>query len=692
LAHNEPAHADDTMTRRFENARKRRTQATERGKRVEDLVYGTMNDGGIDAAGLVEFSVPVFSKYNTAFTSGIYYRNPKLQVRRREGRGDVESARAIVERRKLEYYIHETNLMLDIKLAFAECRTQGTGFVELYFDEKHGRSALRWAPFKQVLVDPDTDDSPRIEDLMWCARERTYGLAHARKKWPKYEWRNTHGEPGDESGTESYRVGKDNMEGIGADRARDSLNHSGSRVRVLCVYLRGTEQAEGGDAPQMALDREPGEHEGNGENKDADKGNENADEPGGADTRSTLYENAKQVAYYEMGADGLYFIEKRKLDYVLDDFALIPLRVTTDTRGFYAHSVLATFYDLARQMESMLRIGNTQATTSGRSIWLLDEAVFTDEQERAIQDGPNNLTLRVKDVIRAENAIKRVDFGEPKTFVNDNARLNHEVFRDLSSIDAMTLGSPGAGGGVERSATGSALLDKRAQSVIKLFADEFEIFVAQVLRALSQMDRSLMTRDQVQKIIGNDIELDHSIWPNKWDEDAILGEYDVIIKSGSMRYASIEQQVADMNALIDRWIQFIAQIKDMATALGPVATALIVSRFFNGIIRQAELMQVDIPEEIVVGAKELLDALEQKPPEPPPAPSVPTGVGQPPAMPSPGTPPPAAAPPMAAPEGFTDQAIVEMAYAILEGSLDAQSAPPEAAMMASKILMERGEG
>jgi hypothetical protein len=50
--------------------------------------------------------------------------------------------------------------------------------------------------------------------------------------------------------------------------------------------------------------------------------------------------------------------------------------------------------------------------------------------------------------------------------------------------------------------------------------------------------------------------------------------------------------------------------------------------------------------------------------------------------------PSADTPPLVADPSITPQAIAEMAHAILAGTLDPQSAPPEAQLMASEIAMQ----
>lgn len=658
-----PKAIDKTMTARRVAAEQKRDQVLADAERIEKLVYGEMSSGGTDGAGYVLTNVPLFVKYNEALSSSIFYKNPKLQVRKREGQGELAAIRAEVERRKLEYYVRETDLMDNIKLCFAETRCKGTGFVECHFDHVRGYTTARWSPFAQTLVDSDTDHSPRVADLMWMGRERTYSLAAAQKKFPGYKWSDVYGAP-DNAEPERFRVRSEGMDKLGGG---DSSDHK--RVRVLQVYMRGTDSADAKDAPQLAV---PSDKDADGE-KDAA-----ADKP--AKTDAALYKGGNQVAYYEICTDGLYLIRVESADYVCDDFPLIPLRITVDPRQFYAYSMFVPFYDLARQAEAMLRIANTQSRKHARTVMLLDEAVFTPEEVAQVNNGPDFLALRKKDVMRAANAMQKMDYGEPKQFVHDSARMNMEIFRDLSSMDALTLGSPGGGQGVERSATGSMLLDKRAQRLAQKFADEFEAFVARVFRTISQLDRSLMTREQVQKIIGEDIALTEEIWPNEWPEQDIIGEYDIIIESASMRYVSEEQKVADMNALVDRWVQFIAQIPDMAQKIGPPATALLVQRFFAAIQRQAQLMGVPNPEEFLVSAAEMLQALNLAPqmaqPDMPPEAAVNPA------------PPSAETPPLVADPNITPQAIAEMAHAILAGTLDPQSAPPEAQLMASEIAMQ----
>lgn len=657
----QPKPVDGAMTARRTAAEQQRKRVLEDAKRIEKLVYGEMSEGATDGAGYVMTNVPLFVKYNEALSSAIFYKNPKLQVRKREGQGQVAAVRAEIERRKLEYYVNETDLMDNIKLCFAEARTKGTAFVECHFDKQRGYTTARWSPFEQTLVDADTDHSPRVADLMWMGRERTYSLAAAKEKFPGHRWHDVFGAP-DVDEPSRFSVTTEGMNRLGGASATDN-----KRVKVLQVYMRGTDTADAKDAPQLAVPAttdEDGEPEEKPEKPEAE----------------ALYKGGGQLAYYEICSDGLYLIAVQKADYVCDDFPIVPLRITTDPRQFYAFSMFEPFFDLARQAESMLRIANTQARKHARTVMILDEAVFTDEEVAQVNRGPDFLALRKKDVMRAANSMQKMDFGEPKTFVQDSARMNMEIFRDLSSMDALTLGSAGGGQGVERSATGSMLLDKRAQRLAQKFADEFEAFVARVLRTISQIDRSLMTREQVQKIVGDDIQITDEIWPNVWDEKDIIGEYDIIIESGSMRYVSEEQKVADMNALVDRWVQFIAQVPDMAQKIGPAATALLAHRFFRAVQRQAQLMGVPNPEEFLVSADELLTALNLVPQQAPEAMPPEAAVNP--------APPSADTPPLVADPNMTAQAIAEMAHAILAGTLDPQSAPPEAQLMASEIAMQ----
>jgi hypothetical protein len=670
----QPRRIDAAMTARRNSAVKKRARVLETAERIEKLVYGAMSDGEKDGAGYVLTNVPLFVKYNEALSSAIFYKNPKLQVRKREGQGEIAAVRAEVERRKLEYYVHETDLMDNIKLCFAEARPKGTAFVECHFDRVRGHATARWSPFAQTLVDSDTEHSPRVADLMWTGRERAYSLAAAKERFPDYKWHDVYGAP-DTDAPERFKVTETGMDRLGGGESEDN-----KRVRVLTVYMRGTKTASAKDASQLARPSEPEDGTESESEGDYDQSDAPADKPQQAQKSEALYKGGNQVAHYEICSDGLYLIASGKADYVCDDFPLIPLRITVDPREFYAHSMFLPFYDLARQSEAMLRIANTQARKHARTVHLLDEQVFTDEEAATINEGPDHVLLRKKDVMRAANSMQKMDFGEPKQFVQESARMNMEIFRDLSSMDALTLGSPGGGQGVERSATGSMLLDKRAQRLAQKFADEFEAFVARVLRTISQIDRSLMTRAQVQKIVGEDIQVTEEVWPNEWDEKDILGEYDIIIESGSMRYVSEEQKVADMNALVDRWVQFIAQVPDMAQKIGPPATSLLAHRFFRAIQRQAQLMGVPNPEEFLVSAEELLQALNLAP-QPAPADMPPEATVNP-ATPSADT------PPLVADPSITPQAIAEMAHAILAGTLDPQSAPPEAQLMASEIAMQ----
>ena len=120
----QPKPVDGAMTARRTAAEQQRKRVLEDAKRIEKLVYGEMSEGATDGAGYVMTNVPLFVKYNEALSSAIFYKNPKLQVRKREGQGQVAAVRAEIERRKLEYYVNETDLMDNIKLCFAEARTK----------------------------------------------------------------------------------------------------------------------------------------------------------------------------------------------------------------------------------------------------------------------------------------------------------------------------------------------------------------------------------------------------------------------------------------------------------------------------------------------------------------------------------------------------------------------------------------
>lgn len=685
---------DKHMGAQVNQARRKQQAVSEDAQRIEELVYGRMSSGETDAAGYIDFSVPLFRKYDDAVTSSIYYNSPKLQVKKRKGQKDDKRTLAEVEKRKLEYYVHETDLMYNIALAFCEIRTKGTGFVECFWDETNSRSAIHYAPFSQVLIDPDNENSPRVADLMWMGRERTYGLAAAKERWPKHRFMAVHESPTIPF-TETFKIEEDGIRDMGG--AGDEIETE--RVRILAVYLRGKDSAN--DAPQLANSKpvgEPEEPTWDG-SKGADDDDEGDDE--GDEKYERQYKGAPQVVYYEICEDGLYLIKQEPLEFVCDDFPLIAGRVIDDPSKFYATSMLLPFYDLARQAESMLRVHASTIHDHAKSVYLLDETEWSDEEAELIKHGPARLVFRKKDILRAQNSFGRLDTGEPKEFVTKSAEMFMNIFRELSSLDALTLGSPGQSRGVERSATGSALLDKRAERLARRYAGRFQEFVDRIFRTMSQIDRSLMTRAQVQKIVGSDIEVTKEIWPNKWDENDIIAEHDVIIEAGSMRYVSEEQRVQDMNGLVDKWIQFIAQVPKMMTELGADATAIMVEKFFNLILREADQLEISNPEEFLPTADELLDALRKKAEEDKrqremeaqaqaqaaasAQMGMPPGSAQPPVLPPQGTPGPEV------PGQLNPQAASQMADMILAGQMDPASAPPEVqAMAAVKLAQAQG--
>lgn len=678
--------ADERMTAQYKESEKKVGEVNAKAARIEKLVYGKLGTGQLDAMGYPDFTVPLFRKYDDSVTSAIYYRNPRLAVRKRREASDVAKKRAEVEQRKLEYYVRETDLMYQISLAFAEVRTKGVGYVEAFWDENREFSRIKHAPFNKTYVDVDTDGSASVNDLMWVARKEVYGLTEAKERWPEFDFSETRGEP-DVGMTERFHVGIDNMEPSNPLVSNDTLTR---RVTVLKVYLRDTESASGMDSPQLANSPEIGENEHESEEPtwDGDHGEE--------EDHEVMYQKAKQVAYYEVRNEGLYLISKEKQDFVCDDFAVIPLRVTTDPRTFYSYPLLEPFYDIANQAAQMLRINSAQARKHAKSIHILDSEYWTQDEAKQLNDGPDHQFYVKEDLARAENSFTTMDLGEPKEFVTKTASLFYDLFRELSSLDALTLG--GGSESKERSATGSALLDKRAERIARKMADEFQAFVDRVFRTISQLDRSLMTRTQVQKIVGEDLTVDEAVWPNKWEDDAILGEYDVVIESGSMRYVSEEQQVQDMNNLQQSWVQFLAQIPDMQQGLGPKMTAMLIESQYRMLIRQAELLGVPNPEEFLVPADQTLAALQEKADQDAEqqqreaemqaqaAAAQSQGQAQPPVMPQPGTPGPEV------PQDITPQAASEQADMILAGTMDVEQAHPMAQMMAAKRVAEQQAG
>lgn len=661
---------DEQMHAQRTDAEKKRRRVLEDAARIEQLINGSLSTGQMDAMGYIDFSVPLFRKYDDAVSAAIYYKNPKLITRKRKGMKDVAATRAEIEKRKLEYYVHETNLMYSIALAFAECRSKGTGFVQLHFDDVRGYTVVRHAPFRQVLIDPDVDNSPQIEDLMWMGRERVYGLDKAKERWPEHKWKDIHGSPHSPA-TESFHIEEDGITAI--DTSGDHEVRT-QRVRVLEVFLAGEDDADTEDAPELS-NSTPAEQP----TWDGDTGEE--------DKPEDLYESAKQVVYYEICSDGLYFIAKEKLQFVCDNFPLIPLRLTVDPKGFYADSIMKPYYDLARQAEELLRVNATAARKHSKTIMILDAQEWTDEEVQTMNEGADWQAWRKENVMRAANSVAFVDIGEPKEYVPKTSEMFYGLFRELSSLDALTLG--GAVETKERSATGSALLDKRAERQVRKYADEFQAFVNRVFRTISQIDRSLMSRKQVQKIVGDELEVTQEIWPNKWDEDDILGEFDVIIEAGSMRYVSVQQQVEEMHALTDRWIQYVAQMKDMNAALGPEVTATITDKFFKQILKTADLLGISNPEEFLPTAEEILGPLQKQQEMEQERAGIEAaaqamsgqmqqGPVQPQSLPPTGTPGSGAE--------LTPQAASAMAQQILAGHLPPEAAPPEAAMMAAAMM------
>lgn len=684
-----PRKLDERMTAQVRSAKEARQDAESKAGRIERLVYGKMSEGTTDAMGYIDMTVPLCRQYDDAISSSVYYRNPKFRTRRREGQPEVAKTRAEIEKRKLEYYVRETDLMESIALAFAEQRTKGVGFVECIFDDKRGYTTARFSPFAKTLVDCDTDDSPRVADLMWAGRERVYGLNAARKRWPEHHWKDVHGTP-ETPATERFSITEGGID-PGADHT--PIEQLTQRVKVLTVYLRGEETADAQDAPQLA----------NASDDPDDaleaQGHEKADEPAEKDESDekaepkSLYGKANQVAYYEVCGDGLYLIEKRKLEFVCDGFPIIPLRTTTDPRKFYAFSPLEPYYDLARQAEELLRINATAARKHAKTIMVLDKEVWTDEEAAAIESGPDFRVFLKDDLMRATQSMQMMEIGEPKEYVTNLSRMYYGLFRELSNLDALTLGAPGEDRGVERSATGSALLDKRAERLARKMGSEFQAFVDRVLRTISQIDRSLMTRAQVQKIVGADIEVTPDVWPHEWDEDAILGEYDVVIEAGSMRYVSEQQAVGEMRELANEWIGFVTQLPDMLQKMGPDATAILAGKFFKYIMRQADMLDISNPEDFLPTADELYQALVAKAQQDAQqaqmeaeaqamaaAQQAAAGAAGAPVLPPPGPPAPAVE------SEITPQALSVMAEKILSGEMLPEQAPPEAALMAAAKL------
>lgn len=659
---------------RVASAREKRATRQREGDVYAAMIRGDRaKDAGVAALSgdWNKTELPLLAKHDTALAAAVYFQKPRIINNVPDGAPPVAVRRSIIEERKLAYYVRETDLMDQLELAFADARPYGRGFVELSFDQVRGHSCARFVPFSQALVDNETDHSTRSGDQRWTGRELTMSLSAAKERWPDYKF-SAYDEPGAASASPTLRVREEQT----ADPASIGAGNSGQpegRVRIVRLYLNG----DNPETPKGDITAGPGEPVEEGESEGG-----SGEEPEQVkDTEALFDHGVNEVAYFEVRADNtLKLIEKRPCDYVIDLDAtpIIGCSITVDVTDYYSVPVFRPYWSLANQADWMMSVVNTDARVHSMIRWVLDSEVFTPSDVEKLLSGKHNDALLKPNVRQVVDAMKKIDFGQPSPVARQAADLCMALYGQLSNLEVITLeGSERS----HQSATVGALQDKRAQLLVAMYASKFEAFVCKVFRMLAQIDRSLMTREQVAAIVGADV-VDEEAWPEKMEPEEIRREYWIDLETRSMRFVSEDQQAQELTTLLTQQTQMLAA----ASKMPPGVAALFIRSANATLSRVSRILHIPNAQELMIDPEELLAAMQPPaPPEPAPQTMAPSSnsVSDSPSLPV----PPAAAAPLQN-SGMNSQAITKMAILIARGQLDPKQAPPEARQLASEMLQD----
>lgn len=626
---------DKTMTARYAAAKKKRGERIAQGDRHKKHISATVateDPIGDDIKSQRRSHLPLHGRFASTLISSIYFREPRIVSKLRDPMDKVQKARTEVELDILNYVVRETGMMRHARLALTESIPYGTGSCKVDWDSVRRVPCVGWIPFRYLSVDADDDCAPLIENKRWVAEEYTVDYETAKKNWPDHKFDNLN----------QY---SEDIEPVQKDPAvvyESSLSVPDDQRRVKClrVWVKG----DNPETPDGNIKAGPGEEV---EKEKPESGKEEKPEADAEEGDDDLFDGKDEILIFEIrGKDGcqLQLLERTKNDIITDhdDFVVEFFRPTIDTDQFLAYSILDPFDALQKNADSGRAHEDFDCEVAAGKRVLYDKKIFKEEDIRKMFNGGNYEGIGVDNPGDAERGFKVIDFKPGNKAIAENAAANYALYNDTTGVTTMEGGE-----GVQRSATGAQLMDRRVQLMVGPYSDAFEIFVTNLIRKLLQAARSLMTPEDVERIVGAEkmaklqaeIGSDengqpYELWPEMPDPEFVRRETNVTIEAHSMRYVSSEQTVTNIKMLLDAQMGVVNSILAVAPQNG--ALAMIIAKISNtAFLRMADELQITNKEELLFSMNDLFTAL--KPPAPPPPqPQAPQMMAPPAGMPQPG--------------------------------------------------------
>lgn len=407
------------------------------------------------------------------------------------------------------------------------------GWFEIDFDKERNLPRIRWQAAERVLVDMEADDDPFGATHRWRAVCWTMSHEDAKKK-AKTDWN----KPGHKFSPERRSLVDSRDDGFGNPTAHEAPTEY---VKLVRVYVRG-------DSPFL------------------DTANTGADGKVEDVGKDDVYTGKNEVLIMEAtGEWGDYDSYKliARLDWPfpvdIDDFPLVPVKITHSNRGFYPYSIYQPGHSLQVALNWAMRYMNTDAYhSSRRMIGYLEGAFDKKTLEAALFSADNLGAIPFRSQGDMERALKPIDFGQPNPVLDKIIGGNQVQYDKATGLDAFNLEARS-----HRTATDAAIQNEESQLRVGAMADMVEKAVVHAMRIALMCARKLMTAEEVAAWIGpellrfrtaiddkgNDVRVS-DLWDDTVSDTAsIRREVDIDLEPRSVRFVSPEQELNDMDRL-----------------------------------------------------------------------------------------------------------------------------------------------
>lgn len=471
---------------------------------------------------------------------------------------DVENGFNRVCRELAKVIDKQSRTKQQLRSAVDDALQYSQGWLYIDFDAETTLARIRWTSTLRVMVDLEPDCDPFGDMQQWRALCSAWPIDKAeymlREQWGKGE------EAWVKKGHE-FTPAADDYETEDGTREKMPTEYT----RLVHVYVRGanpyTNVADlGVDADDVVEDA--------------------GDDP--------VYEGRDECLVFEatgqMDEPGGYILIARYPYPFPCDFPLEPLALTDDNSGFYKPPFYQMSHSLVLAANSALRNYATKTFQMTRMTIGYDPSKFNKDSFRKTFFGPdaaNLVEFKGGDMTRAFQAMQ---MGEVPKDLKEAIGAFDGFVSEVSGQDVYEIEQRS-----HQPATNAALQDAQKQLRLDEMADRVEVAYERAMTKALMACCKLMTAEDVAKHIGDEFMGwydDNGVrkakyWPDEKliDNEAIRTMVDLHIEPRSVRFASPQQELEDLQMYAGKVTEYAAQVQQ-ANEVNPTVAAEL-ARVFN---------------------------------------------------------------------------------------------------------------